>query len=152
MIVASPHSTGFRIVEILHFLAVIVAFAPAVAHPVMAAQARKGMDPQARNSLLGFMAANTQRLYGNALVLAGLLGFALVGMSDDVYEMSEGWIVTSIIIWVAMTGLVHALLAPAERRVASGDSASEKLMRSASGLLTVLGIVMVYLMVFKPGR
>jgi len=151
MILAATTDTGYKIVLILHILAVIAAMAPAIAHPIMGTQA-KGLDSSARDRVYDFMAFNSQRVYGSALILAGILGFGLVGMSGDEYSMSEGWVVAAMIIWVAMVGIVHALLVPAERQMTAGDPAAEQKVRAFGMLLTVAAIVMIYLMVFQPGH
>ncbi len=151
MILAATTDTGYKLLLILHLLAVIVALAPAVAHPIMANQAKR-LDHSARNALYGFMATNSQRVYGTGLVLAGVFGFGLVGMSSDEYSMSEGWLAAAVIIWIAMTGILHAALAPAERRLGTGDSAAESRVQAAGGAITLLAVVMLYLMVFQPGH
>lgn len=151
MILAATDDTGYQILLVLHILAVIAAFAPAIAHPVMARQAQ-GLDDGARDAVYGFLATNSQRVYGSALILAGLLGFGLVGMSDKEYSMSEGWLVAAIVLWVAMTGILHALLVPAERALGDGDQSAEKRVQAIGGFLTLLTVVMVYLMVFQPGH
>ena len=150
MVFGEVGGNAYNIVFILHILAVVCALAPAIAHPIMARQAKQ-LDPGARNTVYGFLAFNSQRVYGSALILAGVFGFGLVGMSDDVYEMSQGWLITSIIIWVAMIGILHALLVPAERALAAGDPGAESKVGALGGVMTLLALVMFYLMVFKPG-
>jgi uncharacterized membrane protein len=150
--VASVDETGYRIVLILHILAVIVALAPVIAHQVMIAQAKSSLDSTARDAVFGFMATNTQKIYGSAMVVAGLLGFALVGMSDKTYELSEGWLITAAIIWVAMTGIMHGVMSQNERKLAAGDEVAAKMVQAGGQALTVLTVVMVYLMAFQPGH
>ncbi|MDQ3543115.1 MAG: hypothetical protein M3431_04525, partial [Actinomycetota bacterium] len=75
-------STGYQIVGFLHILAAIVAFGPLFIYPSMQ---RAGAGAE--------VARLHMRMTLPALVLTWVLGMGLVGMSDDVIEMSETWIV-----------------------------------------------------------
>ena len=150
MVIAAVRDTPYNIVLILHLVAVVAAFAPAIAHPVMAAQAKR-LDPTARNQVYGFLAANSMRIYGTALIVVGLLGFALSGMSGGAYPFSQTWVWLAAVLWVLMIGLLHGLLVPAERALAAGDSGAEQRISIGGAVLTVASLVMLYLMVFKPG-
>ncbi len=150
MIIAAVRDTAYNVVLILHIIAVVAAFAPAIAHPVMLAQA-KDLDPAARDQVFGFMARNSMRIYGSALIVVGLLGFALSGMSGGLYSLGTTWVWASIIVWVAMVGVLHGLLVPAERALAGGDESAESKISAGGAALTVLSLVILYLMVFKPG-
>ena len=150
MIIAAVRDTPYNILLLLHIITVIVAFVPAIAHPVMTAQA-KNLEPQARGQVHGFIARNSMRIYGNALILTGLLGFGLSGMSEDVYPLSATWILASIVLWVLMIGALHGLIVPAERKMAAGDESAKQLVDIGGVVLTVLGLVVLYLMIFKPG-
>ena len=48
--------------------------------------------PASRGAVLGFLAQNSRRVYAPALILTGLFGFGLQGMSDSVWEFSQTWI------------------------------------------------------------
>lgn len=150
MILAAVGDTGYKIVLLLHILTAMVAFAPAFVHPVLGAQS-KSLDAQNQGRMLGFIAGNGRRIYGPALIVTGLLGFALAGMSDDVFSLSQGWLLAAAIIWVAMNGLLHAVLLPSEKRWSEGDESAEKMVGIAGATITVLLIVMLWLMIWKPG-
>ena len=32
------------------------------------------------------------RIYGSSLIISGLLGFGVAGMSDEVYKVRQGWL------------------------------------------------------------
>jgi hypothetical protein len=72
-------------------------------------------------------------------------------MSDRAYSMSQGWLIASAEIWIAINGILHAVLLPAERAAADGDGSAERRVDIAGATLSVLLLVMLYLMVFKPG-
>ncbi|MGI9606838.1 MAG: hypothetical protein ACR2P0_11930 [Acidimicrobiales bacterium] len=150
MILAAVNDTGYNVVLLLHILTAIVAFAPAFAHPFLAQQS-KGLDAENQSSLLGFMHSNGRRVYVPALIVTGVLGFGLSGMSSDVYELSQGWLIASILLWIAMNGVLHAVILPNERKWADGESSSEGLVRIGGITITVMLFVMLYLMIFKPG-
>ena len=150
MIVAGIGDTGYNIVLLLHILTAFVAFAPAFVHPFLGEQS-KALDATSRSTLIGFTYKNGRRIYAPALVLTGLLGFGVAGMSDDVYKVSDGWLVTAVIIWIAMNGILHAVLLPAERAMSDGDRAAEARVSLAGAAMTLLLVVMLVLMVWKPG-
>ena len=143
-------STGYDVMLFLHIAAVLVAMAPAFTHPLLERQSRS-LDPASRSALLGFIAQNTRRVYAPALILIGLFGFGLVGMSDEVWEFGQTWVWLAILVWLAMNGVLHAMLLPAERALGSGDESAGKKVETSGQILTVMLLVMLYLMVFKPG-
>ncbi len=97
------------------------------------------------------LAGNGRRIYAPALILTGLFGFAMQGMSDGVIEFSQTWFWLALVVWVAMNGVLHGMLLPAERAVAAGDETAAKKVDTGGIILTVLLVGMLYLMVFKPG-
>lgn len=142
--------TAYNIVLLLHILTAIVAFSPAFVHPILGAQTKAG-DPAERRRLLGFIVQNARRVYAPALILTGLLGFGLQGLSDGVWELSQTWLLLAVIVWVAMNGILHAVILPAEAAMAEGDERAEKKLAIGGPAITVLLVVMLYLMIWKPG-
>ncbi len=150
-VIAAIGNTPYNIVLVVHILLAIVAFAPGFTHSVLAGQS-KGLPDAERRTLWGYMAGNSRRIYAPALILLGLAGFALSGMSDGIYALSKGWMIASIIIWVAMNGVLHAVMLPAERAVAGGDDSAAKRVDIGGAALSIGLLVMLFLMVFKPGQ
>jgi len=148
--IAAYRETGYNVMLFLHIVTALVAFAPAFVHPLLASQTRS-LDTDARGKLLGMMAGNGRRIYAPALILTGLFGFAMQGMSDGVIEFSQMWFWLALVLWLAMNGVLHGMLLPAERAVAGGDETAAKKVDTGGIILTVMLAVMVYLMVFKPG-
>ena len=150
---AAIGDTPYNIMLLLHILTGVVAFAPAFTHPVLAAKMRQAGDP-ARASVLGYMSSYAMKIYGSALIVCGLLGFGVAGMSDGAFKLSQGWLTAAVIIWIAMNGLLHGGILPAEKAIAAageaGDEAAEKKLSIAGGLITLLFIVQLYLMVWQP--
>jgi uncharacterized membrane protein len=148
--IAAYRETGYNVMLFLHIVTALVAFAPAFVHPLLANQSR-ALDADNRGKVIGMMAGNGRRIYAPALILTGLFGFAMQGMSDGVIEFSQTWFWLALVLWLAMNGVLHGMLLPAERAVAGGDETAAKKVDTGGIILTVMLIVMVYLMVFKPG-
>ncbi|MCP3853955.1 MAG: hypothetical protein GY745_14155 [Actinomycetia bacterium] len=157
MILAAYRDTPYNIVLFLHILCVLAAFAPAFINPILDRR-MDDIDQGAASTVRSFQAIGTQRIHGPALALAGILGFGLVGMSGDpaggdtsVYSMSDGWIVAAMVVWVAMNGVLHGLLYPAERAYGTGNRMAKSKVDLGGVILTVLLLILLYLMVFRPG-
>jgi uncharacterized membrane protein len=148
--IAAYRDTGYDVMLFLHILSAMVAFAPAFVHPLLARQTRPIGESRLR--VFEAMAGNGRRIYAPALIFVGLFGFAMQGMSDDVIEFGQTWFWLAIVIWVAMNGVVHAVILPGERAVAAGDASAESKVELGGMVVSVLLLVMLYLMVFQPGR
>lgn len=147
---AAIGDTPYNIMLFLHILTAMVAIAPAVAHPVLSTAMQQGNAAE-RPAVFGYMAQNTMKIYGSSLILSGLIGFGVAGMSDEVFKVSQGWLVAAVIVWIAMNGVLHALIRPGEAGVVEGDAEAEKKLSMGGVIFTLLFLVQLYLMVFKPG-
>lgn len=127
--------TGFRIFFYLHILSVVVAFAPAVV----------SLLPGGREGALGLLERAGRQVYAPALVLAGLFGILCIVTSDDLFQFSDTWVSLSFIVWIAMNGVFHAMVLVGQR---DGDTAK---VNNGQAIMTVLLLVMLYLMIWKPG-
>lgn len=145
---AAIGDTPYNVFLFLHILSAMIAFAPTFTHPVLVGQSRELSE---RNRLLAHIVGNERRIYSPALIITGVLGFGLAGFSDDVYNLSDGWLAASVVVWIAMNGLLHAVLQPAEKKLAAGDSSAEGRVTLGSGAISALLLIMLVLMVFKPG-
>jgi hypothetical protein len=136
-------TTGYRIVGLLHIAAVIAAFGPLFLYPSM--QRAGASEAVAKLHL---------RLVLPALTLSWVLGMGLVGMSkpegsdEALFKMSQTWIVLALIAWVILMAISWFLIRPALT-----DSSAEAKSRLAAGIgvTHVLLIVVLYLMIWKPG-
>jgi hypothetical protein len=132
-------STGFKISLFLHILTVIVAFAPAVLAVV----------PGGRDGALGVLDRAGRQVYAPALILAGFFGIMCIVTSDvggvAVFEFSDTFVSLAFVVWIAMNGVFHALV------LAGQKQNDEKKVINGQAIMTVLLIVMLYLMIWKPG-
>lgn len=149
----------YKVMLFLHLVTVVAAFGAMVVHPLMAARS-KDADMGTRRSLVGWMAQNGRVVHFPALVLAGLFGLGMVfsskpGSSDEnVFGFDQAWVSLSLLVWIALCGIVSGMLMPAERKLAAGDGdpdALEKKIAVGGQITTVLFLVMLYLMIWKPG-
>jgi uncharacterized membrane protein len=137
-VIAAVGDNGYKVVLVLHILSAIVAFAPAIATIVAP-----------RAATLGDEAVRTGRIvYAPALILTGLFGIALVLQSDEAIKFSDGWVSAAFLVWILMNGAYHALVIRGTR--AGGDAGRRQVVLGGQAI-AVLAVVMVYLMVFKPG-
>ena len=143
-------SFGYKLFFLLHILAVIVAFAPAFVWPVVSVQLKKQGKPVGP-SIGALAAGNTAKVHGPALVLVGLFGFGLVGMSDKVWEFSQSWVSVAMLLWFIMMGVLFGMMLPAEKKAAAGDAAADKIVSMAGGILHLLLLLMLIDMIWKPG-
>jgi uncharacterized membrane protein len=149
-------TTGYKILLLLHILSVIVAFAPAFVWPIVSVKLKKEGKPV--GPAIGDLAANnTYKIHGPALVLVGIFGFALVGMSKpaggDVaaWKFSQPWVSVAMLCWFLMLGLVFGVMGPAEKKAHAGDEGAEKIISAVGGVLHLLLVVVLAMMIFKPG-
>ena len=138
LVIAAVRDNGYNFVLVLHILSAIVAFSPAIA-TVVAPRASATGDDVVRTGRI---------VYAPALILTGLLGVVLVLQSDEAWEFSDAWVSISFLGWIALVGVYQALVIRGAR--AGGDAGRRQVVLGGQ-IVAVLAVVMVYLMVFKPG-
>lgn len=156
MLLASADSFGYRLFFLLHILAVVVAFAPAFVWPILNRQARLNAEtpvegavgPVGSASLTGVM---NPFVHGAAVVLAGLFGFGLVGMSSEAWKFSQTWVSVGMLLWFIMIAIVFAGLVPAQRALREGKVAAEQRLAMFYGGLHLLLLLQLIDMIWKPG-
>ena len=149
MILAAYRDSGYKTVLLIHILASIVAAVPAIAHPVLFELEKRRTERDVVE--LGGRVAATQRIYLIAVIVSGVVGFGLISMSDNVISWGDSWVWLSIVFWIALNGVMHGALFPAEKALAGGDEAAMAKIDMFGRVLAVLVLVLVYLMVVKPG-
>lgn len=150
MLFAAYRDTGYNVVLFIHILAVIVAFAPGFVWPFVSVKLKKEGKPV--GPAIGDLAAgNTAKVHGPALVIAGIFGFGLVGMSEKLYTFSDPFVSAAMLVWFLIMGVVFGMMLPAEKKAAAGDEGADKIISMAGGILHLLLAVELYIMIFKPG-
>ena len=161
--------TGYDIVKVLHILCAVVGFGGVLLNGVYAAQARK--RPPAEG--LAVMEANvfvSNKIAKIAIYLTLVLGFGVVGLSDQQIEFTDLWVMISIILFIASLLVSELLLSPRvkklvalQREIAEGPppqggpppqvaqmKALGGQVGAFSGFLHLAFVVILSLMVFQP--
>ena len=128
-------SGGYKLFYFLHIISVVVAFAPVAV----------ALFPGGKSGATSALAAAGRVVYAPALVAAGLFGVLCVVASDDVWDFSQPWISAAFAVWIAMNGVLHGMVLGRKRRT---DPA---LAERGEQVLALLFVLMLYLMVWKPG-
>jgi hypothetical protein len=149
VILAAYQHTGYKIMLFLHIVAVLVALAPAVVHPILfeLEKRRTDADPVA----LAGRIVPASKIHAIALVVVGIIGIGLVSMGDPVIGWGDTWVWLGFLVWIALNGVVHGAMLPAEKALAGGDTAAMKKIDTIGPLLGVMVLVLFYLMTVKPG-
>lgn len=155
MIIAAVGSSGYDIVLILHLLFVIVAFAPAFVWPVMnrLAKGSSSDNDQTGGSFAKVAVGHLvdPMMHGASLVLAGVFGIGLIGMSDKIFEFSQAWVSVAFLLWFVMLAVFFAVLVPAQRAVREGTATAGSRLAMSYGAMHTLLLLQIIVMVWKPG-
>jgi uncharacterized membrane protein len=151
MILAAYGDTLFKVLFVGHMLAFVVAFAPAVINPILIAKLKSQGDFATLPKVSGIMSSNGRQIHFPALVALGGFGIAMVLTSDPAFGFDQAWVSLAFLVWLAITGLVSAVMLPGERKMAEGDMSAEKRVEVGGQIITLLTLVMLYLMIWKPG-
>ena len=141
---AAVGDTPYNILRLVHLFAVIVGTGLAFAAPVMATQARRDGGKQVQE----LVDATAARLIFPALLIAGVAGGALVGISDDFWDFGQSWLAIGGAVWVAVLALVLAIYPPPYLQV---FNLAEPRRRMLAGALHLSLAMMLVLMVWKFG-
>jgi len=129
-------STGYRILGLLHIIAVVVAFGPLFVYPALR---RAGAASE--------MAKLHTYVSLPALVLVWVLGMGMIGMSDNAIEVSDTWVLLALLSWVVLMVVSWFLIRPAIND--TGEQAAKRLAMG-TGITHLLLVFSLWLMVFKP--
>lgn len=151
MVLAAYADTGYNILLLLHIVAVLVAFAPAAINPLLERHLARNGGDAALQSWAGFAHGYTKKIAMGGLVVALLSGILMIVVSDEVIEFSDTWISLAFLVWFAIAGVVSGMIGKGERLIAAGDMKGREVLAKGGPIATVLLLVMLYLMVFKPG-
>ena len=151
----------YKLLFVLHILAVVVGFGPWMVAAAFGAKAR------ARGGREGLAVAETTydviRTYSEWAVYAvPILGILLLLVSDDRWKFSQTWVSLSFLLYIVILGVAHGMYFKNLRRVnellgAGGPSQAAELEQRtsqaaiANGIINLLVIVVIVLMVWKPG-
>lgn len=156
----------YKLFLFLHVLAVIIGFGGVLLNGLYASRARRYTPDQtlAVMEVNGFVSMKVAEIF---IYLAAVFGFGLVGLSNDVYTFGQLWIWLSIVVYVVSLGVSHGVLMPRvrtmtelQREVAAGTAGPDtpgrmealgKQIGASSGVLHLAFVVILVLMIWKPG-
>ena len=173
MTLAAINSDGYKLVLTLHILAVIIGLGTVFLNAIYGAQAKSRRGPDG----LAIAQANLKvtEIAQYVIYTIPIFGIALVFMSKtdgiEIFKFSQTWVWLSLVLYIVALGLSHGLLLPAVKRmqvlmaevIAAGPPAGGpppqaaemeqlgKRIAPVGAVLNLLVIVIVGLMVFKPG-
>lgn len=136
-VLGAVNDIGYNIMQFVHVGGMFVAFSFTFARA-------KGANPAESGAKL-------RKFFGPALAVGGLAGFGVAGMSEKVYRVSQPWLTVAALLWFIALGLVFALIAPAQDKVAEGDTSATKIVAAGTGGLHLILAIALYLMIWKPG-
>jgi uncharacterized membrane protein len=151
MILATYQDGLYKLFFLCHMVSFVIAFAPAVVNPVLVAQVKGDGDMGSLGRLAGHLAKNGRTIHFPALLALGGFGIAMVLASDPVWGFDQTWVSLAFLVWIAICGVITGVVLPGERQLAAGDAAAEKKVALGGQIATVLTLVMLYLMIWKPG-
>lgn len=169
MLIASYRDNAYDFVLVLHILAVVIGLGAVFLDGVYGAQIKARRGPEG----LAIAEANflVTKLAEWFVYAIPVFGVALVFMSDDVIKFDETWVWFSLLLYIVALGLSHGMLMPAVKRMhvlmkemiegpppvgGPPPQAAEmeklgKRVGAVRATLNLLVVVIIVLMVFKPG-
>ena len=171
---AVPGDNSYDLLLLLHILVAIVGFGAVFLNGIYGAQAksRQGTEGLAI-AQANFLVSSVAEYFIYAVFVTGLL---LVLISEDVWEFGQTWVWLAIVFYLAVIGISHGVLQPNVKRMiglmeqlahmgpppagsAAGGPPPQvmeleergKRVGLASTALHVILVIILYLMIFKPG-
>ena len=167
-------TTGYDVVLVLHILASIVGFGTVTLNGIRGAHAKARPGPG--GLAIGESSFQVSKIAELFIYSVPFFGIGLVFMSDDAWEFEQAWIAISIVLYIVGLGISHGVMMPSEKRmnalaaelVAAGPPPAgaaaggpppqvvemeglEKKLAIGGTVLNLLLVIIVVLMVFKPG-
>lgn len=145
---------AYQVFLALHLLSVVVGFGPWFLNglvPARAANVEAGEGRALNHANLQVSTISQYAIYGVIVFGAATLGSA----HKHTIDFGDAFIYVSIILWVAIVGVLHGLILPAQRELAAGSGDRRALTQRQSlgaALLNLLVIIAIVLMVWEPGR
>lgn len=150
------YSGFYAVLLFLHLLTVVFVIGPLAIAGVSAPRALDDGEPAVQR--LTDAHRQVQR-YGIASIVVPLLGTAMIGLGDvgKRWEYNEFWVSASYALYVVAVLAVLLVAAPAIKKAAAALTAGESTevfkgrMQAAAGGAALAWVVIILLMVFKPG-
>lgn len=140
----------YNVFLLLHLVAAIVGFGAVVLNGVYDAKAKKLAASEGRAVAETNFAVSTIGEY--AIYTVPIWGFAMIGVSDGAIEFGQTWVWLSLLLYAVALGISHAVVRPGAKQLAAARTEDvEKKVAAAGGVLNLMLVVIVALMIWKPG-
>lgn len=174
MVRAMGVGSGFyKFLLVLHILTAIAGFGITLMAPLFAREVRARRGKEGHAIFEAFFEITTK--YALMIIyVVPVLGILLILTSDDAWKFSQGWISMALFFYIVAIGIVHAVHLPNLRamngllaQLAGGPppgaagggpppqvaelEARGKRAAAIGGVLNILLVVIIFLMVYKPG-
>jgi hypothetical protein len=166
-IFAGLQSGPYRVVLLLHILCAIIGLGGVTLNGVYAVASRKALG----HGGLAIVRANAKstKIAELFIYAVPILGFGLVGLSDDAWSFSQTWLWMALVVYAIALGVALGLLLPTFRKYealveqveTSGVAPTPAVESTLDGLLKkqaamggslhLIIVVLLYLMIWKPG-
>jgi uncharacterized membrane protein len=173
MVVGAYYDNFYKVVLSLHILCAVVGFGAVALNGLYAQQIKGRLQSGRVAEALAVHEANMKvSQIGEYFIYAVfILGFAVLALSDSVFELGQTWLWLSIVLYVVGIGLSHGVMMPGAKRLkalmhemvsgpppAGGPPPQVAEMRTIGQRMGTVGpildlilVVIIFLMVFKPG-
>jgi uncharacterized membrane protein len=165
--------TAYKIVLLLHILCAIIGFGTVFLNGLYGREAK--MRPGPGGAAITAANYNVSKIAEYFIYAVFILGFALVGMSDKAWKFDQTWIWLAIVLYIVGIAVSHGILFPAAKKMrdlseelaSAGPPPADappgpppqvavmeelgKRLGAASTFLHLLLVVILYLMIWKPG-
>ncbi|HEX5615221.1 MAG TPA: DUF2269 family protein [Acidimicrobiia bacterium] len=169
MLAAGTESDVYKVLLLLHILAVVVGIGSQFVNGLYGLQAKKRPGPGGRAVAEANYAVGSVAEY--LIYSIPVSGILLVVASDDAWSFSDTWITLSFVLYAAALGIAHAVLRKNQRRMiallaemeAQGPPAGGPPPQAAElgrlggqqakfgAVMQLLTVALITLMIWKPG-
>jgi hypothetical protein len=173
MLLATTNGGLYKLCLVLHILCAIIGFGAVFLNGIYGQQIKTRLQSGRAAEAIGIYEANhTVSKIGEYFIYAVLIfGFALLGLSDSAWKFSQTWIWLSLVLYVIALGLSHGVVIPSVKRMGvlmhemaagpppAGGPPPQAAEMATLGqrvgmvgpILNIILIVILFLMVWKPG-
>jgi uncharacterized membrane protein len=151
----------YKILLLLHIVGIVGGIGPVVLNGLYLARAKRAGG--AAGTAVSVATYEVSDVAEKVIYTIPVTGILLVLVSDGAISFGDTWIWLSIVLFVAAVGLSHAALIPGHRRynalaaaeggpsVGQEAKALEQRVAGAGMALNLLVVVLIALMIWKPG-
>jgi hypothetical protein len=169
MLAAGTNSGIYKLLLVLHIVTIVVGIGTVTLNGLYGAESKKRPGPGGRGVAEANLAVSgVAEWFIYAIPVTGIV---MVLTSDDAWDFSQTWIWAALLVYAAAIGVAHAVLFPNARRIVALLAEMEQQPPPAGGpppqvarlevlgaqqakagtVMHVLTVVLIALMVWKPG-